>query len=249
MGFFSAKKSKVKIPGQVTTAMNYLQDLLKAPTPTIPTREVTPMSEAEQMAQDILGGWMGQSTLGPDFGIAKETMREFTGPQDITKTPEYEPLVKRTVEEGNLMLNRMARTLQGQGALDTSSGAKMLGRGVRTAEENILATLAPFSEAARNRRLTAAERLAAMDTEQGREPLVRVAGGATYGALPRQISQTEADAIFEQLMTTIMFPYIQKAQIAGSLMGQGGQFATVTGGDPSGFSQWAPVMGSILGKL
>lgn len=246
MGFFSSSPSKVKIPGQVKTAMNYLQGLLKAPSPVIPTREIAGMSPVEAASQDLLTKTMGDSTLGPDWEAAKAGIKEFMGPQDITKTPEYEPLVRRTVEEGNILMNRMGRMIQGYGGLDTSTGGKMLARGVRSQEENILAALAPYSEAARGRRLTAAGTLGEMSQLEGSEPIKRVAAGMTYGQLPRQLSQAEADAIFEQLMQTVMFNYTTKANIAGTLMGAK-DLSTVTGGEPSMFSQLAPIIGGILG--
>ena len=242
MGLFGSDDVEIDIPPQVTEGMNFLASLL-GQAPTIPRQQIAGLSPAEQQAQESLSQLLGMPPTGEGFAAASSELMRTVGGIDITQDPFFGAAAQTALEAGQLETNRVGRGLQLTGNLSSTSGRDVLGRSVAQTQSNILNTLAPFAEAERGRQFAAAGQLAGLDALSQDLLLNQINAGATVGAQPRLIEQATADAEFRQQLQQVLFPFDVQAGIASNLVSGGGQFATISGGDPSLFSQIAPVLG------
>jgi hypothetical protein len=83
------------------------------------------------------------------------------------------------------------------------------------------------------------------DQERARDnPYTRLAAGAQYGALPRQIEQAGMDTAYQNAMAPIEFQYGPLMQALQALFGMA-PTSYMTAPEPSMFSQMAPLLGDI----
>lgn len=243
--FGGSKSKKVKLPPQFHEAMNELLARGKADVK-FPTAGVAPLSP-EQKQAIARGTAFAGSPVPSELGLASETFAGLTAPGDILDRPEVRGVIGKATEEGNLLLNRAARSigLRQPGTTAGTPGRDILGRGVTAVQERIAAALSEFLNAAENRKLAAAQGLQGVGAAKDTAELRRVGTGIDLGALTRSIEQQIEDARFQKMINDINFRFQTQPQILSSVLGnvQG----TVTGGQPSTFAQASPLIGQLLG--
>ncbi|MCE5324953.1 MAG: hypothetical protein LLG01_00915 [Planctomycetaceae bacterium] len=218
MGLFnsSIKLKDTRTPN-AKWADKYLTDLLGAPTPKIPEEQIAEMSDAEKLAQELVGEYGTSTAEGLD------TLRGMAGaPDDITQDPTISALLDVIGKKGDMAANRLSRSLMLRGGRG-GAGADMLGRQVTDTQKEMLAAAAPYAESAKQRKMSAAQLLNTLGESSA---LNRLNALSTTGSLPRTLQQMRNSAAYQRLMTEIMFPYQQKANLAGQIK-QGGQMAVV----------------------
>ena len=77
----------------------------------------------------------------------------------------------------------------------------------------------------------------------------RLAAANQYGALPRLLEQMGMDASYNAAMGNIEFPYQYQMPAAQSLLNYDANVMGQTVANPSGFSQWAPLIGTAVGAI
>lgn len=237
---------KLRIPPQILEAMNWLEKLYKQPVPSIPTRQIAGMTPTEQMGQQILSDY-ATTGLPETFQLGRrELMKTAEGDYaDLARSPYFEPLISRIGREGAEEVNRLMRGLQIGGMGRSTPAAKMLGSQVQRMIDEMMGTLAPYAEAERGRQFAAIPQLQQAATYEEKLPVRKMGAISAFGALPRQIEQEEENALFNQLMQIIMFPYQVQAPIAQSVMGAPIP-ATTTEEEPSILSQIQPMLQAML---
>lgn len=126
--------------------------------------------------------------------LARQTATELAAPRekfDFANDPTVQGIIAQTVEQGNLLVNRIGRAQQKSGGFQTTTGRDVLGRTVKQIEGNIAANLASFAESERNRDVA--------DTNR-RQNLVGVLEslGLTEEERERGTEQAKLDALFSQ---------------------------------------------------
>lgn len=241
MGLFSSD-TKTEIVDPLAShkfeAADYLKNLLST---SIPRQGVAGMTDIEKYGQDFLRRYVtGGEPLG--LGQAQDYYSRILGqPTDITKLPEYSAILKSIGADTDEAVNQVMRRMQLGGMSGSTPQGRGVGREIALGGQKMLAQLGPYAEAERNRQMSAASMLAQL--AQLRESLQQGRLGAIqqFGSLPRQISQAELDAIYNQMMS----PYTTKAPIAGSIIGPGIDYTVSE--TPSLFEQISPLAGSFLG--
>jgi len=240
-----SKSKKVHIPPQVTKSMNKLMALAReAASATAPKREIAALSELEKVSIELAGEFV-KSDLDPLLMTSiSETLKTATEPIDVTKVPELAALIKRTEEFGQGEANRLAQAIQIRGGSGSTGGRNVLGQKLEDIQTNILATLAPYAQSLRQMKEGAVGRLADLSSQVTGEKLGRVQVAGEAGGLMRNIEQNIYNALFEQEQGTQRLRYEVAPNIYGKILG-GAPPGTITGGQPSTFSQVAPVIGQI----
>lgn len=243
MGFFTKHKTTVYDPPQVAAARGWLSELLKRPVPEFPTGQIAPVSALEEKGLALAGQFTGAPPSTERETAISEAMKVMTSPVDISRLPEFKPIVSEVTKAGDIMLNRMARTLQGTGSLKTSPGARVMSRGVSDVAERLGATLAPYAEAERGRRFGAISLVNDLANQAMNEAVQKINVAMQTGALPRGLEQAALEREFEQIMQTIMFPYTTQADVAGRIMGAP-QPQMYTESKPGFMDYWQAITGS-----
>lgn len=210
---------------QAQVARAKLFELAKGPPPDVPVRRIA-----------------APGPLGEERVLARETAKELAQPVDIFSLPEVQGIIQETVQQGNLLANRLGRGLQTVGAFTTTPGRDILGRATTEVQKSLAASLAPFAESERARRrglIPELERL-----------------GLTEELRRQGFTQAELDALFQQETTraqqlqTFTIPLLQ------SIIGlQPGVLPIISGGGagPTSLEGLStiigPLLSSILGKV
>lgn len=146
----------------------------------VPLRGIAPISgqTAESKA--------GRSTL--------TGLLEPTETPDLLSLPDVQALIFEATERGNLLANRLGRTLQRSGNISSTTGRDVLGRAATDVSKSITASIAPIIESQRNR--------AFADTQRRGEVANLLQNiGQTDEERERIVKQLGLDALFNQQTT------------------------------------------------
>lgn len=249
MGLFGSSKSKLYIPPQVTASLEDLYNLTKQ-SYTAPIRDIAGFSDLEQQGLDIIQKFIN-APESEQRKFVESQVRDFATEKDITKMPEYESVINRIVDEGNLIANRLSRGLRMTGNAPTQAGAgrDMLGRSVGETQERLMAVLAPYASQERGRRFGALETLEGLETGKEQRMLQKAGVASEAGQAVRSLDQAVMDALYTAQQQELTHQWQTVPNILQSIIQGGGQLATVTGGEPSTFSQLLPLAGPILTSI
>jgi len=241
MGLFSSGSSKVKIvdplAGQKVTAADYLTSLL---TREAPLQQVADLTDIEKYGQDYLTKY-AKSEMPGGYTTSYDYLNKMLNePTDITKLPEYEAILKSINATTNEAVNRAMRRTQLSGMGTSTPQGRAVGREIRLGEQNLLAGLSPLAENERNRRMSASSMLSQLAQIEEAIKQGRLGSIYTYGGLPRQLSQAELDAQYQQQL----FPWTYQAPAASSIFG--GNVDYTVSETPSILEQLSPLLGSAL---
>ncbi len=249
-GFGGSSKKKVKIPWQVLQSMTELLNLGKeAKVAQAPLRGIESLSDLEKFSIE-LSKRFAESNIPESLSTSiSETLRTATTPVDVTQVPELKALIEQTSRQGGLETNRALRRLNIQGATGSTGGRKVIEERGRLNMQNILATLAPFGSQLRGIRQNAVRFLSDLASQTDNRKLTQIGTASAAGGLVRSIGQSIRDALFQQQIGTQNLRFGVAPSIFGQVLGGGGQFTQITGGEPSMFSQFAPLLAMLAPSL
>ena len=215
MGLFSSSTKLLDTrTNEAKSADQFLNSLLNQGTPQVPTEKIAGMSPLEQQAQALAQSYGSNEAEG--LGALREAANAST---DVTQDPSIQALMKVLDERGSRESNRLNRSLMTRGVTGGSARDE-LGRNLTEVNNNILATLTPYVEAAKNRKLSAAQLLNQLGESS---TLSRLNALSTTGSLPRTLEQLSNTAEYQQLMQQLLFPYQTQANVASAIKSGPGQ--------------------------
>ena len=232
----STRKIDTRTP-EAEQADEFLAGLLGRADPNIPSEKIAGMSDAEKLAQQIAQGYGESQPEGLD--AIRSLIEQDTG--DITKDPTFASILDVLDKRGARETNRTARGLMTRGVTG-GVGRDALGRSVTDVNNNILATLAPYVEARKNRAFSGAQ---ALNNLGESSVLNRLNALSTVGSLPRQLEQLNNSAQYQALMQQILFPYTTKASVASGISRQ----PMTLEQSPSEFAQYGQAGAAIINSL
>lgn len=237
-----SKKSKVKIPQQVSAALSSLLGIAQLGTPSLPVQQtpgIDPAS-AEGLGLERLRGAV---TGGPSesFEDAKRRIIEFIDqPGDISQRPEFQAIIRAAKDQGNEAVNQVLRRIQLSGLSGSTPQGLAVGRQVGRSQENLLGQLAPFAEAERNRRFNALNQLLNIGQFETQLPFQQAEAGLQLDPT-RRIADVRAEREFAQRQQTALFPFREQADVFSRILGGGAQLTTVQ--DPSTSTPFSGAVG------
>lgn len=207
----------VKTPPVILDSLRALLNLGEGPLPNVP-----------------LQGIAGATPETPETALAKETATELIQSKDIFELPEVQAIIQQVTQAGDLLANRISRSLQASGNITSTSGRDVLGRAVSDVQGTLTASLAQFAQAERDRRASLIPVLAGL--------------GLSEEERDRILAQAELDALFQQQETEAFLPLTFQLPFLSAAAG-GNVPSVVTGSQPSGFSQISGLIGPLLAAL
>lgn len=225
---------------------NFFSDIFKGTDDSLKMVQVPQSEQAEEARKRLyekatsrppevpLAGVAPPTEMGEERETARATAMEMIQPQELFDLPEVQGILDRTIKEGNLIANRLGRSLQNTGNFTSTTGRDVLGRTVQDVESNLSATLAPF----------------AMQHRQMRANLIPVLEqlGITEEEQKRLYNQDLLNAIYQKeigelnLESSYTIPLLQSV-----IENQPEYMSYVKQGKPSILSQVAPIIGMALG--
>lgn len=199
-------------------ARTRLSELAAGPPPAVPRRKIAPLPPITEERK-----------------LARTTAKELIQPQDFLSLPEVQGIIQESIEQGDLLANRLGRGLQAAGAFTSTPGRDVLGRAVTNVQKSLAASLAPFAAEERRRRT-------------GLIPVLEGLG-LTEEERARGVTQAEKDALFQQQLTeseqlqTFTIPLLQ------SIIGlQPGVLPIISGGGagPTSLEGLSGIIGPLL---
>lgn len=211
-------------------ATAFIEQLYQKPTPSFPTAPVAGLSDLQKKAGAMTEEYAGRGVEGADYlrSILAES-------GDITEIPEYKAILSKVFEQGNLMTNRLGRSLQMRGGMPSSTGRNILGRSVEETQAGAVSALAPYAAQEKGRKVSAAESLAGLSETA---TLNRLNALSTQGALERQLEQLRQSAEYEKMMRELNYPVDVQAKLAMGLLGLPTEWTQ----EPSLMEQLAPLI-------
>lgn len=207
----------------------YLTQLLRR-SPAIPTQQIAGLTPVEQAIMQYLPQYLASAGTSGDLALG-EYSKILTGGYDPLTSPAYEGFrqeAERLKKEGVTSLRQRAQL---GGMLESTSAAAQEAGFINQANSQILQALGQLFEAERGRKMQAAQGIQSAEGQK----LANVAAIGGIAGTERSIEQMRNDAMYQQLLTQIMFPYQQQAQIASTMMGS--KYDTYSTG--GGLKDWA----------
>jgi len=243
MGIFTEDPKLEIIPQSKAskTGQAYLQELLGT-TPNVPTHGVAELTPIQMLIQKMLPGYLDKVNQAGDLASG-EYSDILSDKYDPRTSPYYEGLrqeAERLQTEGVTGLRQRAEL---GGMAKSSNAAVSEGSFINQSNSALLTELGRLMETERGRKLLAAEGI--QGAEAKRLGNVAAVGGIAEEA--RSIEQQRADALYNQALMQMMFPYQYQANIANSLLNYKPDYA-VTGGGMTDLGFGTAVFGPALAK-
>jgi hypothetical protein len=246
MGLFTEDPKLEIIPQTKAskTGQDYLRTLLKTQ-PTVPTQGIAELTPLQQMIQQMLPGYLDKVNQAGDLASG-EYSDILSGEYDPRTSPYYEGLrqeAERLQAEGVTGLRQRAEL---GGMMKGSNAAVAEGSFINQSNSALLTELGRLLETERGRKLLAAEGIQGAESQRLRN--VAAVGGIAEEA--RSIEQQRADALYNQALMQMLFPYQYQANIANSLLNYKQDYAVTGGGMTDlgfGLSTAAQAAGAFIG--
>lgn len=243
MGLFSSS-TKVKDPlrYEKKEAAGFLLDLMRGGTPDIPQQQVAGLTSDQQKIQGQLGGYLDDTNA--NYGQARDYYRDvLAGGYDPRTSDFYKGL---RAEAGQLKADTntaIKRQAAGAGMYHSSPTSANIAANERQVNNALLTQLGGMYENERTRMGQAAQGVQQADAQ-------RVQTTGQVGSLmdvERQIEQARNDALYNQALQMVMFPYQYQTQMASAIFG--GSQPVVSGGGMNDFGMLAQMGGGILAGM
>lgn len=227
MGLFSSsKKVKVVDPlaSQKKEAANYLLDLAKSGTPNLPTQGVANLTDTQRLVQSGLKSQYRNANDSYD-SASNYYADVLNGSYDPRTSDFYKGLRQ---EADQLKTGEQTKIRQGAslgGMLQSTPRMGVESRARQDIDTQTLKMLGGLYENERSRMNEAATRLPLVERE-------RVDTNANINAIAdqeRAIEQARNDALYNQALQTVLFPYQYQANVASSIF-NGHVDTAMTGG-------------------
>lgn len=245
MGLFTSK-TKVKDPlaGQKAEAANWLLDLLKSGTPNIPIQQIAGLTDTQQAIQSGLKSQY--ANLNANYDTARGYYTDVINDQYDPRTSDYYQGLRQ--EAGDLKTeasNDVRQSANLGGMLQSTPRMAVESENRRKIDNQTLTLLGGMYETERNRKENAIGNLGQIDAQQAQSTgmLSQIADQE------RSIEQARNDALYNQALQTILFPYQYQAQLASAIFGASQPVVTGGGMTDLGFlvSAGASLAGGYFG--
>jgi len=224
MGLFT-KDTKIEDPlaGEKKRAAGFLEDLMQQGTPDIPTQQVAGLTPLQQILQ---GNMQGQvNAANQNYGEVRDYYRDvLDGGYDPRSSDFYKGLRQeadrmKTEETTNVRQSaNMGGMLQSTPRMAVESDAR------QQIDNQTLQLLGGLYENERGRQGQAATALPQLDAQR-----TQTTGAMqSIADVERQIEQQRNNAMYQQALQTVLFPYQYQANLANMIFG--GSQPVVTGG-------------------
>jgi hypothetical protein len=217
MGIFTKKeKTKDVTPPVARTARSQLEQFIKGQpfgtSPNIPTRGIAGQSDLQQELMRLLGG----QVTGDDFGITQDVFRQAAQRDvDVASSPEFEGLRRQIERLGTEAQTDVRQRGELAGQLKSTPTAAIEADTAQQFDTFLLQEFSRLQRQAEQDKLAAASGLAELGTRR-----IGDIGAATKIAdQERAIEQARNDAIYNQSLQTVMFPYQEQLQLFAMLQG------------------------------
>ncbi len=243
MGLFT-KKVKIKDPfkSQKTTAVNYLTNLLSQGTPDIPQQQVAGMTGVQSDLLSSLGDYANDinSNYGQATGYYKDVL---SGNYDPRNSDYYKGLRNEAAQLKADSGTAIKRNASAGGMLSSSPTSALIGSNERQINNQLLTLLGGMYENERSRMGQAAQGLQQADSQR----IQNVGQTMQVADVERQIEQQRNDALYNQALQTVMFPYQYQANIASAIFGASQPI--VTGGGASDLATGITLFTNLFGAF
>jgi hypothetical protein len=211
----------------VTTARNQIEDFIKAnpfgTSPDLPTREIEGLSPLQKELQRLAS----DQTTGGDFDISSGVFRDAAqADTDVATSKEFEAFRRQI---GELETEQQTSIRQGAelgGQLRSSPRQALESENVRKFDTALLQEFARLQRQNQQDKIQAAAGL----SELGTRRLGDIAATNQIADQERAIEQARNDAVYNQALDTILFPYREQLQLFSLATGQPTDFAVEGGG-------------------
>jgi len=243
MGLFGSSSVKVKVPAHIVKAAEELLRIGTKGRPDFKALKIADMSDLEKVQQALAMQFSMERS--PEVQTALDTLGEFGQYKDVLDVPEFKGLYDTILREGNLMANRLGRSLQISGNASSTPGSKLMGRQVTDVQSQLQAGLSPYAQSLMNLRYQAPLTAAELSTS---DVMNRMNTAGQVGYLPRAIQDLKNQARFNVQQQKALFPYqVQAPTLAAA--GGVNMPTVVSGGGPTAFQQLSPIIGGAIGNM
>lgn len=216
---------------------------LAGQTPTIPQQGVAELTPMQQLIQSQLPALLGN--INQTGQQATDYYSDVLGGDyDPRTSPYYEGLRQESERLKGQGVTSLRQRAELGGMLQSSNAAGVEGQFVNQSNAAFLKELGGLYETERNRQGQAAQGIQQAGTQQ----VQNVAAVGGIADQQRVIEQAQQDALYQQLIMQILFPYQYQAQLAQALMGMPGG-VQVTGGGMTDLSQGLILGGTVAGAV
>jgi len=234
--------TKIKLAPQTKaskTGQAYLTDIL-GQSPDTPLQDTAGLTPVQLAIQQGLPGQLEKAGEAGDLA-SKEYSSILSDDYDPRTSPFYEGLrqeAERLKAEGVTSLRQRAEL---GGMLGSSGAAVAEGSFVKQSNSAMLQELGRLMETERGRKLLAAEGIQGAEAQR----LSNIAAVGGIAETERDIEQQRADALYNQAIQQMLFPYQYQANIANSMLNYSPE-TVVTGGGLSDFGYVSQSLGSAV---
>jgi len=209
------KSEKVRLAPQTTESKIGSQKIqgLLGQTPNIPTQDIAGLSSMEQLIQKYLPQYFANINAGGDLAQGEYT-KILTDQYNPMDSPFYEGLrgeAARLKAKGITSLRQRANL---GGMLDSTNAIGQEGDFANQSDSSLLQILGQLFENERGRKMNAAQGIQSSQSQN----LSNVAAVGQMAGAEREIEQARNDALYQQAIQSIMFPYQYQASLAQSLL-------------------------------
>jgi len=232
--FGGEKDTKVKpLPQSEAskTGQAYLEQLLGR-TPDVPQQGVANLTPMQQAIQGMLSGTLGKVTEGGT--AAQDYYKNILGKDfNLEDDPRYQTLMQQSGVLTKQASTQARRGSERMGMLDSSPANEFEGSEIQKAQSPIMQAIGNLLTQKENERASAAEGVG----RAGAQEIGNIAAVGNIADQQRIVEQMQADAIYNQVLQQMMFPYQYQSNIANSLLNYSPGY-TVEGGGPNDFSKF-----------
>jgi len=227
-------------------ARNFLVNLLDENI-VFPTKQVPGLSGLERESAGMIRDWMGTGTPAGVTAATNELTKTVKGGYDPVNSMAYKGYRDASKLEEASAINAMKRGMQIRGMNASSPEVGKEGRTRRGYSADRMGYLGQMYENERGRQTAAAPILAGISTQTANEPARKAQAGAQFGMAERMIETAQEEALYEAAMRTLLAPYYEKLNVAGTLINEETHAYNPGVQSPSIFSQIMQPTGMILG--
>jgi len=194
-------------------------------TPNVPLQGTAELTPIQMAIQGMLSGTLDRvaegSTAAQDYykGVLNSDASLEDDPRYQTLMQQSDILTRQASTEAKRGSERM-------GMLDSSGGAESQMTAIQKAQSPILQAIGNLLTQKEGERMNAAEGVG----RAGSQEVSNVAAVGGIAEQQRSIEQLQADALYNQVLMQMMFPYQYQAGIANSLMNYSPDYAVTGGG-------------------
>jgi hypothetical protein len=224
------KKEKRKDPyaGDKRRGLDFLTGLMQSGTPDMPTRDIAGLTANQQRIQAGIGDQYDDMNV--NYGTARDYLTNIiSGGYDPRTSDFYKGLRQEGEDFKADAVTDVRQSANLGGMLQSTPRMAVEAETVRKTDRDTLTRLGGMYETERGRMGMAAEGIGRLDMNR----IAMTGNLQAIADLERQIEQQRNDAVYNQAMETITFPYRYQAGLANSLIGASDPY--MTGGGPKGW--------------